>query len=377
MSEAEIIEEAEIVDNLPAVREATAIVARGEISVAEVVAQHEKIVQIMQAVMREGVHYGIIPGVGKPSLFKAGAESINVALRLAPHYQSEKIWHDDGHLTVSVVCTLRHIPTGLEISTGEGLCTTRESGYAWRKGERVCPECGEPQVREGKPRDGRPGNWYCWKKQGGCGATWDLDSEQGAAFRSMETGKVPNPDLADTYNTVLKMADKRALIAAVLNGTAASDVFTQDVEDNASVPMEPQPSETTKPQARAEGPPPLKPPTSWAKLTELVSSWDEDTYELFQQFVRSLARLEFGKEPAEVKAKADKDWLFQKCAGAAVHLREAFDPNTLPYPVADDVRAAFAKVLDGQELAIPEDVAAEIQEASEARLAAARAARDE
>jgi hypothetical protein len=110
--------------------------------------------------------------------------------------------------------------------------------------------------------------------------------------------------------------------------------------------------ETTEPQARIEGPPPLKPPTSWAKLTELVSSWDEPTYELFQQFVRSLARLEFGKEPAEVKAKADKDWLFQKCAGAAVHLREAFDPNVLPFPVADDVRAAFAQVLDGQELAI-------------------------
>ena len=33
------------------------------------------------------------------------------------------------------------------------------------------------------------------------------------------------------HNTVLKMADKRALVAAVLNGTGASDVFTQDVED--------------------------------------------------------------------------------------------------------------------------------------------------
>lgn len=33
------------------------------------------------------------------------------------------------------------------------------------------------------------------------------------------------------HNTVLKMADKRALVAAVLNATAASDIFTQDLED--------------------------------------------------------------------------------------------------------------------------------------------------
>ena len=33
------------------------------------------------------------------------------------------------------------------------------------------------------------------------------------------------------YNTVLKMAKKRALVDAVLTATAASDIFTQDLED--------------------------------------------------------------------------------------------------------------------------------------------------
>jgi hypothetical protein len=32
-------------------------------------------------------------------------------------------------------------------------------------------------------------------------------------------------------NTIMKMACKRALVAATLNATAASDIFTQDVED--------------------------------------------------------------------------------------------------------------------------------------------------
>ena len=42
---------------------------------------------------------------------------------------------------------------------------------------------------------------------------------------------MPNDDLADQYNTVLKMSNKRSLVAAVLNVTAASDIFTQDIED--------------------------------------------------------------------------------------------------------------------------------------------------
>ena len=45
----------------------------------------------------------------------------------------------------------------------------------------------------------------------------------------MEQVEYDNP--ADYYNTVIKMADKRAIVAAVLYSTAASDTFTQDIED--------------------------------------------------------------------------------------------------------------------------------------------------
>ena len=41
--------------------------------------------------------------------------------------------------------------------------------------------------------------------------------------------------LADVYNVVLKQAKKRALVDAVLTATAASDLFTQDLEDLSSV----------------------------------------------------------------------------------------------------------------------------------------------
>ena len=49
-------------------------------------------------------------------------------------------------------------------------------------------------------------------------------------FRKGST-RLENPDIADTYNTVLKMAAKRSLVDAVLKATGGSCAFTQDLED--------------------------------------------------------------------------------------------------------------------------------------------------
>lgn len=236
--ETEIIE-GEIVDEaaaLPvatgsavAVRESTAMVAQDEISVGDLLAQSEKIAEAMRQAMQEGTHYGRIPGVNKPTLLKPGAEKLLVLFRLAPHYESEKIWGPGDHLTVMVKCELHHAPTGIVVATGEGMCSTRESRYAYRQGGRTCPECGQPAIIKGKAEYG--GGWLCFKKKDGCGAQWPDGSEQAQTFEGAETGRVDNPDIPDQWGTVLKMADKRALVAAILNGTAASDVFTQDMED--------------------------------------------------------------------------------------------------------------------------------------------------
>ncbi|MCK5580885.1 MAG: hypothetical protein KAJ18_06390, partial [Candidatus Omnitrophica bacterium] len=43
--------------------------------------------------------------------------------------------------------------------------------------------------------------------------------------------KVEHDNPADYYNTVLKMGKKRAMVDAVLTVTAASDIFTQDIEE--------------------------------------------------------------------------------------------------------------------------------------------------
>jgi hypothetical protein len=49
--------------------------------------------------------------------------------------------------------------------------------------------------------------------------------------------RVPNEDIYSQVNTILKMAEKRALVAATLVTVNASDFFTQDMEDLVEVPV--------------------------------------------------------------------------------------------------------------------------------------------
>ena len=58
----------------------------------------------------------------------------------------------------------------------------------------------------------------------GNSVAWEIDVDT-ALYR------IPNPDVADVVNTIQKMAQKRALVAATLIATSASEFFTQDVED--------------------------------------------------------------------------------------------------------------------------------------------------
>jgi hypothetical protein len=206
-----------------ATRHTTTIARRDELTVDEMVAQIEKIHDCMRRAMREGEDYGVIPGTGsKPTLLKPGAEKLCLMFRLAPDPQSVESW-DGAHLTVKSKIILMHIPTQEIWGSGEGSCSTKESKYAYRMAKRICPKCDNETITRSKD-----GGWFCWRKRGGCGAQFpegDPDIEE------QKIGRIPNPDLPDQYNTVLKMADKRGLVAAVLNVTAASAIFTQDLED--------------------------------------------------------------------------------------------------------------------------------------------------
>ena len=210
-------------------REMVATQMAGELTVDQLVGQIEKVQDAMRRAMHDGEHYGVIPGTQKPTLLKPGAEKLCLLFRLAPSYDVTRREMDGGHIEYEVACELRHITSDSLIASGVGLCTTMETRYRWRKGAHACPHCAESAIIKGKEEFG--GGWLCWKKKGGCGAKFGDD-----AFDRADLKPVENPDLPDTYNTVLKMAKKRAMVDAVLTATAASDLFTQDMEDRATVP---------------------------------------------------------------------------------------------------------------------------------------------
>ena len=198
----------------------------GALSVQDVQSQVNLIQHVMRQVMQKDQHYGVIPGTGtKPTLLKAGAEKLCLTFRLDPQYEIEQ-QQDGNHLTIISKCILHHIPSGQRFGSGMGSCSTKESKYAYRSGGRKCPQCGAESIIKGREEYG--GGWICFAKKGGCGAKF---LEKDDAITSQSVGRIPNEDLADQYNTVLKMANKRSLVAAVLNSTAASDIFTQDIED--------------------------------------------------------------------------------------------------------------------------------------------------
>lgn len=193
-----------------------------------VVAQVQLLQSVMNRVMKDGEHYGTIPGCGdKPTLFKAGAEKILMTFRLAPAFRIDEKQFAGGHREYTATATLTAIASGQFIGQGVGVCSTMESKYRFRKAEQTCPKCGQQTIFRGKHEYG--GGWYCNKNKGGCGAKF----QQGdPAIENQAMGRVEHDNPADYYNTCSKMAQKRALVAATLVTTAASDIFTQDVEDN-------------------------------------------------------------------------------------------------------------------------------------------------
>lgn len=229
------------VDNLPSQQ------------IAAVTTRIQMLHSVFKKHMQEGVHYGIIPGCNKPSLWKPGAELICTLFQLSPRFELtlQKESDGSGHREYIFDCSL-HSPDNALMGEGAGSCSTMESKYKYRTAARNCPECGKETIIKGKAEYG--GGWLCFAKKGGCGAKWADGSPE---IEKQVQGKIDNPDIADYYNTCLKMAKKRAFIDAVLTCTSCSDIFTQDVEDlpefSSRAPQERVVTEDEKPASDEDG----------------------------------------------------------------------------------------------------------------------------
>lgn len=162
--------------------------------------------EVMQAVMKKDVHYGTIPGTPKPTLYKPGAEVLAATFRIAVSYQIEDLSTQDV-VRYRVTAIGTHQTSGIVMGSGMGECSSGEEKYKWRKasGKREfdATAVDRRRLKFGYNRDDR---------------------------REFEIQQV-RTEPADLANTILKMACKRAQVAMTLNVTAASDIFTQDIED--------------------------------------------------------------------------------------------------------------------------------------------------
>ena len=173
------------------------------LTASDIRAQVNLIQEVLQGVMKKGTHYDVIAGTRENTLLKPGAEKIMATFRLAADPEVEDLSDRDSR-RYRVKVRL-YSPDGRLVGAGVGECSTDEEKYRWRKA--VCDE-----EYEETPEDRRRTQW-----KHGRNGPWKA--------KQVRT----NP--ADLSNTVLKMAKKRGLVDAVLTATAASDIFTQDIED--------------------------------------------------------------------------------------------------------------------------------------------------
>lgn len=157
-----------------------------EARVEQAVHRAQMLEQMVGSVLKEGIDYGTIPGTPKPTLYQPGAQQLAFVFGLTPEFTVEHETFDHKaeppFISYTVRCRVVSRESSEVVAEGVGSCNSMEVRYRYRK--------------------------------------------QGSQ-------RVLNTEVADLANTILKMASKRALVAGVLNATAASRVFTQDVEDMA------------------------------------------------------------------------------------------------------------------------------------------------
>ena len=180
--------------------------------------------------MIEKEDFGVIPGTQKPTLYKPGAEKLCNFYGLVPRFdfvEKEDDW-EAGRFAYVVKCTLTHIRSDQVVSTAIGECNSWEARYRYR---------------------------WLWPNQVIGAIPADAPKNKRGQIR------VINDDPYSLRNTILKMAQKRALVAATLMATRSSGLFTQDLEDlaaNGAIDVdytETPPKSETKAENRKTAPP--------------------------------------------------------------------------------------------------------------------------
>lgn len=136
--------------------------------------------------------FGVVPGTNKSSLYKPGAEKLANIFQLGTRVlkNDKQIDFANNFAMFEVTIETFHIPTGKSISQCTAIANSQEVKYRSR-------------------------------------AKYEYDQK---TRQKKKVSEEPTP-IGDLLNTLIKMAQKRAYVGAVLIATGASDFFTTDIED--------------------------------------------------------------------------------------------------------------------------------------------------
>ena len=147
--------------------------------------------QLVKEVLEKDIDYGTIPGVPQPFLWDSGAAKIMAAFNLYSNYEVIHSTTHTPHIRCLIMCRLISRNSQQVVATGIGAASTTEIKYRYRWVD-------DPE-KEGISRKG-------------------LKTRKDGKYR------IPNPDTEDLFNTIAKMAAKRADVDAAqsLPGVAAT-----------------------------------------------------------------------------------------------------------------------------------------------------------
>lgn len=207
--------------------------------VAEVVGRYQRFREFVSKCLVENVDFGIIPGTTKRTLYKPGAEKLSTFFGFVARLELiEKIedWAGDNPRGIPLFYYHYRATVyrgDLALAESMGSANSWEAKYRQIFNLKECPQCHSRSVIFSK----KSGRFLCLTDRGGCGKNFVGTHPHLVS----QPDKIDNPDPFDKINTVNKMAQKRAMVGAVLIACNASDYFTTDdsPEETDQTPSEP------------------------------------------------------------------------------------------------------------------------------------------
>jgi len=246
-----------------------ALVHAGQSTVNEMIRRRDMLYDFTKHVMVDGLDYGAIPGSDKKTLLKPGAEKLCTLFNFVPQFEivnQIEDWQGErtgGEPLFYYLYRASLYRNGELVAQGDGSANSRENKYRFRwvseeqaryipgfenfakRGGRITKfepkfaiDKGETGGKYGKPAE----YWQSFRDAILSGTAKPERKKMGAkewdgfSITVDETQyRVPNPDVFDLINTLQKMAQKRALTAVVLIAANASELYTQDLDDEVPV----------------------------------------------------------------------------------------------------------------------------------------------